>query len=472
LAILSSVEFIALAVDLIQHPVAEQSASGAPTLFRAFNGLLLGPLAVLVAGLILWRAPRNAVGRYLLLFALGFVGWQFSYQLGSPRSSATAFLAFYTYWGAIGLPSLAYLLVSFPNGRPQTPTIASALTAYAMLKVAGSLLEVLSLAPGVGIGGTLFSNVLSVNPLLVSWLRPAGPWISALFGSQSMLSILGMLGATALLVLRYRTSDPRQRQQIKWLAWVGLVIAFILPLYAYLHFLRPPGSLGPAVQIFDLFAYASLSGLPVLAVGVAILRHQLLDVDLFLNRTLVYGPLTAIVAGLIAASSRLFQTSFIKATGLESDTATIFTTLFVVAAFTPIRGRLQAFVDRYFKEEPNPRLRLEKLGDRIRNELGVLDPVRTVRQVLIESVRAFDAEGGQARLRRGRRWRKIHIEGMGDGRTALRVPIRSGRRPIGELQLGRRRSGLTYSASDRTALESLVDATGEALSPASRSSRR
>ena len=458
LVILSSFEFVALLMDMLRHPAAEGTPSGAPLIFRIFLGFLVAPLAVLVAGLIIWRAPRNAVGRYLLLYAIGFTGWQFSYQLPTPLASTVAFIVFYAYWGSVGLPSLLYLLVSFPNGRPYTPRIAAAVTAYAVIKVAGAVLEAVSITPGVGFVG----NLLPVNPFLVTWLSPAGAWIGPLIGSQSILLFVGIAAAIALLVLRYRNSDARHRQQIKWLAWSGLVMAFVLLVYAYLHFLKSPQPAGSYFVVFDLFAYASISALPVLAVGIAILRHRLLDVDLILNRTLVYGPLTAIVAGLIAASSRLFQTSFVTATGLDSDTATVLTTLFVVAAFTPVRNRLQGFVDRFFKEGI-PAQRVGALSDRLQGEISILDPVRTTRLVLEETVRAFDAEGGIARLRHAGRWKPVHHVGDGKAKLVQYVEIQSGNRRIGEILLGRRRNGGLYSESDQEALRSLGEAVGKAL---------
>src|SRR5439155_1294606 len=82
LAILSIVEFGALLVDLIAHPFATAAVSGAPYVFRVISGLGIGPLAVMVAALILWRVPNNVVGRFLLLYAFGFVGWQFNYDFG------------------------------------------------------------------------------------------------------------------------------------------------------------------------------------------------------------------------------------------------------------------------------------------------------------------------------------------------------------------------------------------------------
>jgi hypothetical protein len=99
-----------------------------------------------------------------------------------------------------------------------------------------------------------------------------------------------------------------------------------------------------------LLATALIAGcLLPLAAAVAILHHRLYDIDVILNRALVYIPLTAILAGLYAAGVALFQRLFVAVTGDRSDGAVVITTLVLAGLFTPVKNGLQNFVDRRFK---------------------------------------------------------------------------------------------------------------------------
>jgi hypothetical protein len=86
-----------------------------------------------------------------------------------------------------------------------------------------------------------------------------------------------------------------------------------------------------------------------LAIGLAILRYRLYEIDRIVNRALVYGALTAILAGLYAASIRLFQALFVTVTGEGSDAALVLTTRVLATSFTPIKRRLEAIVERRYR---------------------------------------------------------------------------------------------------------------------------
>jgi hypothetical protein len=131
--------------------------------------------------------------------------------------------------------------------------------------------------------------------------------------------------------------------------------------------------------VHALLATALAAGclLPV-AAAVAILHHRLYDIDLILNRALVYIPLTGILGGLYAAGVALFQRVFTAVTGDKSDAAIVMATLVLAGLFTPVRNGLQSFVDRRFKpagtghEDPHAEIhtverRLELLEQRLRD---------------------------------------------------------------------------------------------------------
>src|SRR5207248_2881004 len=99
--------------------------------------------------------------------------------------------------------------------------------------------------------------------------------------------------------------------------------------------------------------------IPTVGIGVGILRHRLYDIDVIIRRTLIYVPLTGVVAGLYAGSVALLQKLFVAFTGEKSDAAIVITTLLLAATFTPIKNSLQALVDKRFKEAPDSMKKLK-----------------------------------------------------------------------------------------------------------------
>jgi hypothetical protein len=122
-----------------------------------------------------------------------------------------------------------------------------------------------------------------------------------------------------------------------------------------------------------------------LAIGVAVLRYRLWDIDLIINRTLVYVPLTAIVAGLYAASLTLSQRAFIAMTGQPSDLSLALAVLVLASTFTPIKQRLQDFVDHRFRAQAEPQASLRDLQRRVQAVAAVVDRNQLLRQLLAGS---------------------------------------------------------------------------------------
>jgi hypothetical protein len=151
------------------------------------------------------------------------------------------------------------------------------------------------------------------------------------------------------LVVRYHRARGVERQQLKWVALaavllVGLIVADQLRLDRLL-----------GGTLWNLLAVATQAGLYV-AVGIAILKHRLYDIDIIINRTLVYAVLTALLAaGYVATimafqgiGSLVYQLPFRALIGQESALATVAATLAMAALFSPLRRRIQSFIDRRF----------------------------------------------------------------------------------------------------------------------------
>ena len=148
------------------------------------------------------------------------------------------------------------------------------------------------------------------------------------------------------MVIRYRRSDGGERQQLKWFVYgmsVLVVTALIeIPAFAFLPHDAALGEL----TLAGLFIGGAL--LPV-ATAVAIMRYGLYEIDVLINRTFVFGALTAVLAGLYAAGIRFFQVLFVAVTGQESDGALVLTTLVLATTFTPIKSRLEGIAARHYR---------------------------------------------------------------------------------------------------------------------------
>jgi hypothetical protein len=171
----------------------------------------------------------------------------------------------------------------------------------------------------------------------------------------------------------------------------------------------------------------ALCALPV-ATGLAVLRYGLYEIDTVINRALVYGLLTAILAGLYTASVGLMQRVSKAATGADSDAAIVLTTLFVVTAFTPVKNRLQHLVDQRFKENRDPATRLEAFVAVVRDALSPLDARKALHRFLRVVVEACDLPGGRIELDgpSGDPWSATVGENPGSGKAINLTAPRGG----------------------------------------------
>jgi hypothetical protein len=210
--------------------------------------------------------------------------------------------------------------------------------------------------------------------------------------SAPVLLPICILASAFSLVWRYRHSGGEVRLQIRWVAFaaslVGLAYAVALVsgffLIAETSTTRQATPLWLAlIQDVVLMSYA---GVPI-AVGFAVLRYRLYDIDLLINRTLVYGSLTAILVALYVGVVVGLQAVLRVLSGQESTLAVVASTLFIAALFNPLRRRVQAFVDqRFYRKKYDARKTLEAFSGRLRDETDLHtlsgDLVRVVRQTM------------------------------------------------------------------------------------------
>jgi hypothetical protein len=203
------------------------------------------------------------------------------------------------------------------------------------------------------------------------------------------------LGAVISLGVRYRRAHGVERQQLRWL--VAALVFFVVAVMAgFVIYDLVPGA--DESWLAWILAILALPCVP-LAIGIAVLRYRLYEIDTVINRALVYGSLTAIVAGVYTASIALMQRLFVTVTGETSDAAIVLTTLVVVVGFTPLKTRLQAIVDRRYKEVPDPASALEAFVTEVRHALSPPDRDRTMRRLTEVAVESYQARGGEVQVR-------------------------------------------------------------------------
>jgi hypothetical protein len=241
---------------------------------------------------------------------------------------------------------IVFLLLLFPNGRlPSSRWRPFAWVSVAVISV-----------------GVIWSSVISPD---VRFDAPPSP-------IQLLVLLLGLVAAASVVVGR-RGARGVERQQIKWLLYAGPIwfVGSALKI-AVFFFMLVEGSWGLWVS-YLLVAVGGLGG-PI-AIGIAILRYRLYEIDILINRTLVYGSLTALLALVYFGGIVLLQRVFVVLTGEKSTLAVVASTLVIAALFNPLRRRVQAFVDRrFYRRKYDARKTLEAFSARLRDEtdLGAL----------------------------------------------------------------------------------------------------
>jgi hypothetical protein len=310
-----------------------------------------------VGAIIASRRPGNAVG--WIFCAIGLCGGAeiFTVEYGiyalvtNPGSLPAGVIS--TWIGTwVWLPSvtltITFLLLLFPHGRLLSPHWWPVAWLAAAVTIAGTAL--LAIVPW----DLLNPGIPAQNPVGVEGLRYLGiaPPVP-IFVIGIPTTLLSMVS----LVLRFRRSRGEERQQLKWFVYAGVLIvgALFVPLLV-------PGAASSLLQLLVM------PSLPV-AAGIAILRYRLYDIDLLINRTLVYGALTAMLAGVYVGSVVSLQEALRSLTGQESQLAIVASTLAVAALFNPLRRRIQGFIDRrFYRSKYDAAKTLEAFSAKLRSE--------------------------------------------------------------------------------------------------------
>ncbi len=183
----------------------------------------------------------------------------------------------------------------------------------------------------------------------------------------SLLMVLLTLGVIAQVFRYSRVSTYGERQQTKWVL-LGLVTMVLIVLYWFFT----EELLGHVLGALSLYvATVGVLLFPV-TMAISVLRYRLYDIDMVIQRTLVYGLLTALLAGVYFGSVVLIQGAFQALTGGESPLAVVISTLGIAALFSPMRQRVQRFIDRrFYRQKYDAQTTIEQFGEIIRDEVDI-----------------------------------------------------------------------------------------------------
>ena len=331
-------------------------------------------------GILVAKAqPRNPIGWTLLGIGLAwgflflvdpYVWYAYVGKPGSLWRPDLVVAATSSMWiPAVGLMGV-FLILWFPNGRLLSPRWrAFAWAAAANLAVQFVVTPFIPLSlRRISAGNPDVPT--SPNPLGMEALRPiAGVWE---FGV--VLIGLSVLASAVSLVLRFRRSRGHERLQLKWMAAAGAAVAIFFMLFLVLAFITEILKIGaqwaPLVNSVFENAVAIVFALLPIAMSIAILRHRLYDIDLIVNRALVYGLLTALLTAIYTLSVVVIPR--VLRVGGDSELVVAGSTLVVAAMLQPLRRRIQSFIDRrFYRHKYDAARTVEAFSTRLRDEVDL-----------------------------------------------------------------------------------------------------
>ena len=297
-------------------------------IFFAINGVL----SVLLGILIIWRNPANRLGWIFLSIGFLFCWWEFSV----------------TVLEGIGLEEIPVPLqpIVIAGTLSYLLPLMMTTTLVPLYFPTGNLLSrrwrlVLILALIGMIGQTLTQGLLDLFEELPE-LEPErfGPIVVQAYEITGFIIVVGILGSILSLIIRFRRSRGDERTRMKWLVYTAVMSILLMLLLS--------ATLGEDSVFLGIFS----SAIPIyltLAIGIAILRHRLFDIDLVVRRTLQYALITGVLALAYFGGIVVLQGIVDPLSGFEnSPFVTVITTLGIAALFNPLRTRIQDFIDRRF----------------------------------------------------------------------------------------------------------------------------
>jgi hypothetical protein len=357
--VIQMIPFVITIVDFIRSPLAPDVIVGSVA-YRWLITLLVAPAGLVITVMVLRRTPNNIVGLCLLL-------WISAVLAGSRvQDSVLASLPFYQWLGLWIVP------LYFPNGLAFPPRYARIIYIATSFMVICATLMLFVRPSTTTVNAVSGQSVQFSNPLYVP---PLGSLLSGLNIILYLAINLNFLLIVPTMVVRYRRSDRTIRSQMKWLVWVFVTLIALWIFFQITFpqlFTTAPGQYNPigllAWVTLTIFVYLS----PFIAIGNAILRHNLYDIDIIIRRTLIYSVLSGLLALVFFGGVTLTQALFRSATGEGSDLAIVVSTLAIAALFSPLRRRVQNTIDsRFYRRKYDAEKTLEQFAALARDEVDV-----------------------------------------------------------------------------------------------------
>jgi hypothetical protein len=383
IALLLTVTVIAIIDPNSSSPATPKPTGPAPGDEVAPGTLVFGLITVVVCAafalagaVVATRRPRNPVGWLLcsvgLSLGLTAFGDTFYWHLAFGREVAPAGAKWFAWieswsWIPAMVPLSCLIPLLFPTGAPPSPrwrVVGWAGVGAAVVMIIGT-----AFTPGALDGFAWIDNPLAVE----------GLGIAALSGIGFVVWAVASLAAVTSIVVRYRRSHGIERQQVKWLAAAGCVLVLSFVASAVVN-----PSAEQVGWAFLLVGLVSVAG----AVAIAMLRYRLYDLDVVVNRALVYAGLTASLAGCYVGCVLLLQ--LVLSPG--SDLAIAASTLAAVALFRPARSRIQGAVDRrFYRRKYDAQRTLDAFSARLRDEVDLESLGGELRGVVAETMQPAHA---------------------------------------------------------------------------------
>ena len=327
---------------------------------NTLNAVFFSTVGAIVAS----RRPENPVGWLLCLYGLAQSIYHFSAQyaiyalLAQPNSlpAGEAMAWVFSWLLPIIIGFSVFFILMFPTGRLPSRRWQWVTWLTVAFILVGAISDAFSSGPVDDLGPIR-------NPLGIQGF--SNHYAAILY---NMVATFLLVAAASSVFMRLRRAIGVERQQIKWFSYaaaatvIGLVLAYVIPemIEAPLWYER----LGYTILL------VLIPAIPI-SIGIAILKYHLYDIDIIINRTLVYGTLTLMLAlvyfGCVTATQAIFQTL----TGQERlpQVAIVVSTLVIAALFNPLRRRIQSFIDRrFYRSKYDARKTLEGFSEKLRDE--------------------------------------------------------------------------------------------------------
>ncbi len=332
----------------------------------ATTGVILVPW-IIIGAIIVHQRPNNPVGWLLILsvvtwapqmLSFGLIAYALGPGVGAFSSSSLAILTLglamsgqpYT------LLSFALLFLIFPTGRLLSRRWV--FVGWASLAGFAGSLAIQPLRPDLVDPGIGLASPIALDISIWEIIKP-------FYGLSVGIAVASLFSGAVSLILRFRRSTGVERQQLKWFVFsmIPVVVSFMMAGFIDSDPMTP--LLFASIVAFTL----SLLGMAV-AIAFAVLRYRLYDIDVLINRSLVYGALTACLALVYFGSVVVFENLTRGLTRQESPVAVVLSTLLVAAFFNPLRLRLQTFIDqRFYRRKYDAAIALARFSAALRDDV-------------------------------------------------------------------------------------------------------